>query len=84
MDAQQKNNQNTTGNLTHAPAEASQCIEWYGPGAARAIEVGDMRVIVRVIGRRGRRTRILIVGPPSATFKALDRSEAAQSLDRSI
>ena len=41
----------------------SQSIEWYAEGQTRAVEVDGVRITVRVIARKGRRSRIAITAP---------------------
>ncbi|MFZ1936271.1 MAG: hypothetical protein WCB27_13255 [Thermoguttaceae bacterium] len=84
MDSQQNNNQEATGNLTHAPAKASQCIDWYAEGQSRVVEIGAVQVIVRCVGRKGRRARIAIMAPAGAVFQPLDPNETVLSPDRSF
>lgn len=43
-------------------------IEWYSDGQARIVEVGDVRIEVRFVGRHGRRARISIIAPFGASF----------------
>ena len=84
MDAQQNNDQNATSNRPHVPAEASHCIDWYAEGEERIVEVDGMQVVVRFVGRKGRRGRIAITAPPGAAFRARDRNENVRSLDRFV
>jgi hypothetical protein len=37
-----------------------KCLDWYGEGEAKVVEVGGVRIVVRFVGRRGRRGRIAI------------------------
>jgi len=55
------------------PTGTCQSIDWYSEGDSRVVEVGDVRVEVRLIDRKGRRSRIIIIAPSGAAF----RSEAA-------
>jgi hypothetical protein len=55
------------------PAKCSWSIDWYSEGETRIVEGDGVRVIVRFVGRHGRRGRIAITAPPGAAF----RSEAA-------
>lgn len=57
--------------LTASP-ETCQSIEWYSEGQTRIVEVGGIRISVRLIGRKGRRARIAITAPAGATFRSLD------------
>jgi hypothetical protein len=47
---------------------SGRSIEWYSQGQTRVITVGSVRVTVRFVGRKGRRARIAIAGPPGAVF----------------
>jgi hypothetical protein len=49
------------------------CVDWYTAGEARLVEVGGVQVLVRFIGRKGRRGRIAIHAPAGAVFRAVDR-----------
>src|SRR5262245_30069496 len=48
-------------------------IEWYSDGQARIVEVSDVRIEIRFVGRRGRRCRIAITAPQGAVFAAGDK-----------
>ncbi|HEY0985118.1 hypothetical protein [Schlesneria sp.] len=50
--------------------DRSQSIDWYSEGEERTIEVGDVKVTVRFVGRRGRRGRIALVAPAGAAFRS--------------
>jgi hypothetical protein len=63
------------------PSSASQCIDWYAEGEERTVEADGVRVVVRFVGRRGRRGRIAIVAPPGATFQTSDRAVTGRSPD---
>lgn len=45
-----------------------QYIEWYSQGQARSIIVEGHEILVRFVGRKGRKARIAIVAPPGAQF----------------
>ncbi len=68
MKSQQKN-QDVTSNRTHVPAKGSQSIDWYADGEERTVEVGGIQIVVRFVGRKGRRGRIAITAPPGAAFR---------------
>jgi hypothetical protein len=51
-----------------------QSIDWYAEGESRIVEVGEVQVCVRLIGRRGRRARIAITAPAGAAFRDLGAS----------
>jgi phenylpyruvate tautomerase PptA (4-oxalocrotonate tautomerase family) len=46
----------------------SQSIDWYSAGQERSVMVGNMEVIVRFVGRKGRRGRISITAPAGAVY----------------
>jgi len=56
-----------------APAPTSSCIDWYAEGQSRTVEVDGVRVVVRFVGRRGRRGRIAIQAPAGAVFTTQER-----------
>ncbi len=51
-----------------ALAPSCQSIDWYAEGQSRTVEVDGVRVVVRFIGRKGRRGRIAIEAPAGAVF----------------
>jgi hypothetical protein len=55
----------------------STCIDWYSEGETRIVEVDGVRVVVRFVGRKGRRGRIVIEAPAGAVFSSLDQSPSA-------
>jgi hypothetical protein len=52
------------------PSGFSQSIDWYAEGESRIVEVDGVRMIVRFVGRQGRRGRIAITAPAGATFRS--------------
>ena len=76
MDSQQNDDRNATGNRNPAPTNASQSIDWYSEGQSRVVEIGDVQVTVRCVGRKGRRARISITAPAGAVFQPLDSGVA--------
>jgi hypothetical protein len=38
-----------------------QTIEWFAPGQERVVEVNGVPVVVRFVGRKGRRARIAVL-----------------------
>ncbi len=48
--------------------EKSRSIDWYSEGEFRTVRVADVEVTIVYLGRKGRRARIAITGPPSASF----------------
>ena len=65
-----QNTDEVQSRLTDARASSphSVSIDWYHEGEARTVEVDGVRVVVRFVGRRGRRGRIRITAPPGAVF----------------
>jgi hypothetical protein len=57
---------------TGQPAKTSQSVDWYHEGESRTVEVNGVQVTVRLIGRKGRRSRIAIVAPAGAEFRSQD------------
>ena len=51
-------------------ARSCQSIEWYAEGQTRIVDVDGVRIAIRFVGRRGRRARIAISGPPGTVFSA--------------
>ena len=56
----------------------SQSIDWYSEGESRVVEVGDVRIEVRFVGRKGRQGRIAIVGPPGTTYRSVNGRGAVE------
>ena len=81
MNSQQNTLPNATSNRTHVPTKGSQSIDWYAEGEERVVEADGIRVIVRFVGRKGRRGRIAITAPPGAAFLADDRTSTPPSPD---
>jgi hypothetical protein len=52
------------------PAPTSTCIDWFSEGETRVVEVDGVRVLVRFVGRKGRRGRIVIEAPAGAAFSS--------------
>lgn len=50
--------------------DQSESIDWYAEGQVRTVEVGEARVVIRFIGRKGRRARISIAAPAGAVFSS--------------
>ena len=51
------------------PSVPCRSIDWYAEGETRVVEVGGVKVVVRLVGRKGRRARIAIEAPAGATFR---------------
>jgi hypothetical protein len=67
-DAQQNGNRSGVANRKPLSAAVSQDIDWYSKGQQRIVEADGVRVVVRFVGRKGRRGRIAITAPPGAVF----------------
>ena len=50
----------------------TQSFDWYGEGEERTVDVGDVQVVVKFVGRKGRRARIAITAPAGAVFRESD------------
>lgn len=55
-----------------AKPPTSRLIDWYSEGETRVVEVDEVRVTVRFVGRKGRRGRIVIEAPAGAVFSSCD------------
>jgi hypothetical protein len=62
-------NPDIPGDRTQQRFDTSQSIDWYSEGETRTVEVDGVRVIVRFVGRQGRRGRIAISAPAGAKFQ---------------
>jgi hypothetical protein len=72
MNHQENNERPATGSQTDVPAETSQSTDWYHEGEQRIVDAGGVQIIVRFVGRKGRRGRIAITAPPGAAFRTCD------------
>ena len=61
-----------------AAVPTSRCIDWYAEGESKVVEVNGARIVVRFVGRRGRRGRIAIEAPAGAAFSTLDDGEKSK------
>ena len=80
-DAQQDRNRDATTHQGLPSSSVSQCIDWYAEGEERIVEADGIQVVVRFVGRKGRRGRIAITAPPGAAFRTRHRAKAVQSSD---
>lgn len=64
QDVTRQSKADSTG--TAAPPSVS--IDWYAEGNARIVQVGEVQIEVRLVGRNGRRARIAIKAPAGAVF----------------
>jgi hypothetical protein len=53
------------------PPAAPARTDWYAPGQGRTVVVGGVEVVVRFVGRKGRRARIAITVPSDIAGFAL-------------
>ena len=60
-------NQQAPSNVAR-PSEFSQSIDWYSDGESRIVEVDDVRIEIRYVGRKARRARISITAPLGSLF----------------
>ncbi len=76
----------TADERTAAEPPTSSCIDWYSEGETRVVEVDGIRVVVRFVGRKGRRGRIVIEAPAGAVFSSCDTgaSKTAAAIDGEI
>ena len=51
--------------------DTCQSIDWYAEGESRVVESGGVRIEVRLVARKGRRSRIAVTAPSGATFRSL-------------
>ena len=61
MDAKKNNDKNSARNRTRVPTEVSRSTEWYAAGDEWIVDVGGIWMVVRFVGRKGRRGRIAII-----------------------
>ena len=62
-------NENVKADMqTRAEPSKSTCVDWYSEGESRIVDVVAIRVVVRFVGRKGRRGRIVIEAPAGALF----------------
>ena len=54
--------------------QCSQSIDWYAEGQGRTVEVDGVRVTVRLVTRKGRRSRIAITAPAGAVFSSAEET----------
>lgn len=45
-------------------------IDWYAVGQCRTVDANGVRVVIRFVGRQGRRARIAITAPNGSTFNS--------------
>jgi hypothetical protein len=64
------------------PQPSCRCIDWYAEGEAKVTEVAGVRIVVRFVGRKGRRGRIAIEAPAGARFETYPAESIAISHTR--
>jgi hypothetical protein len=52
------------------PKTTSTLIDWFSEGESKVVEIAGVRIVVRFVGRRGRKGRIAIEAPAGARFEA--------------
>jgi hypothetical protein len=57
-------------------------IDWYSEGDCREIQIGQMRITVRLVGRKGRRARLAIRAPSGAIFRSTQLESNVKSIER--
>lgn len=50
------------------PPNSCRCVDWYSEGDARVVECSGVQIVIRYVGRKGRRGRIVIDAPVGASF----------------
>jgi hypothetical protein len=64
-------NSNESATSSQSPSvRICRSVEWYAEGQSRTVEVDGACIVVRFIGRKGRRGRIEIQAPAGAVFRA--------------
>lgn len=51
-------------------------VDWYAQGDAQVVAIDGKQILVRLVGRKGRRARIAIVAPQGATFSVPSAGKA--------
>lgn len=51
------------------PRTVCQSIDWYGEGQCKTVSVNGEQIVVRYVGRKGRRGRICITAPAGVVFR---------------
>lgn len=55
-------------------------VDWYCQGDAQVVEIDGKQIVVRLVGRKGRRARIAIVAPVEARFSTpVDQQQSVTS-----
>lgn len=53
---------------TESERTVVRTVDWYAQGDAQVVEIDGKQIVVLLVGRKGRRARISIVAPETATF----------------
>ncbi len=62
---------NVTENAAGRPELlTSRFIDWFAVGQGAEVRVDGITVSLRVVGQKGRRTRLVVIAPRGATFEA--------------
>ncbi len=56
---------------------SSQVVSWFAEGQGLTIDFAGLTVIVRYVGRKGRRARIAVTAPPASVFHSLGSEDRA-------
>lgn len=70
----------TKQSLPRGNRRTCRTCDWYSEGESRVVEVDGVRIVIRFIGRKARRGRILIEAPAGAVFRGLAAGEC-ESVD---
>lgn len=66
----------STPTLSEVPNRTTT-FDWYSEGEERAVVVDGNLVVVRFVGRHGRKARISIQAPPGAEFHGPDKGHSS-------
>lgn len=58
--------------------DCCQLVDWYAQGESHTVEVDGVCIVIRLVGRKGRRARIAITAPPGARFSTPSGSRMRQ------
>ena len=81
---------NTESKLTTHPVATNpnesicQSIEWYSEGQTRIVDVRGVQIAIRLVARKGRRSRIAITAPAGAVFRAAEGALETDGLGGSL
>ncbi|PQO28511.1 hypothetical protein DTL21_28335 [Bremerella cremea] len=66
-------------NRKESKVKRCQLVDWYSQGESQTVEVDGVCIVIRLVGRKGRRARIAITAPLGAKFST-PPSELEQQL----